>query len=164
MPPFDPLEPGSGEPYVIKDIELKPGQRPGIRKELREFKKDEYAWNLYLLGLWQFQLMPQDKLLSYFQIAGIHGLPYQAWPKDDPELPKLARGEDGQKFRGFCTHSSILFLTWHRPYLALFESLLGDAMMHVAKQFTPKEDRQKYIDAAEAFRMPFWGWYSFGDS
>ena len=71
MPPFDPPEPGSGEPYVIKDIELKPGQRPGIRKELREFKKDEYAWNLYLLGLWQFQLMPQGKLLSYFQIAGM---------------------------------------------------------------------------------------------
>lgn len=24
-------------------------------------------------------------------------------------------------FGGFCTHSSILFLTWHRPYLAIFE-------------------------------------------
>lgn len=22
---------------------------------------------------------------------------------------------------GYCTHSSILFPTWHRPYLALFE-------------------------------------------
>ena len=46
-------------------------EKPRIRLELREFKEsDENLWNLYLLGLWQFQLVPQDKQLSYFQIAG----------------------------------------------------------------------------------------------
>lgn len=70
MPPFNPPQPGPNEPYVVKGIDVKPGQKPGIRQELREFKKNEDAWNLYLLGLWQFQLVPQDRLLSYFQIAG----------------------------------------------------------------------------------------------
>ena len=23
--------------------------------------------------------------------------------------------------QGYCTHTSVLFLTWHRPYLALYE-------------------------------------------
>ena len=43
---------------------------PGIRQELREFKKNTDLWNLYLLGLWQFQLVPWEDQLSYFQIAG----------------------------------------------------------------------------------------------
>lgn len=159
MPPFNPPQPGPGEPYVVKGIDLKPGQKPGIRQELRDFMKDKDAWNLYLLGLWQFKLVPQDRLLSYFQIAGIHGRPYVSWPENDTELLKLERKRTGRDlFGGFCTHSSILFLTWHRPYLALFESLLRDAMMHVAKQFTPEEGREKYVAAAEAFRMPFWDW------
>ncbi|KAJ3538313.1 hypothetical protein NM208_g5955 [Fusarium decemcellulare] len=126
MPPFNPPEPT--EAYPIKGIELKPGEKPGIRQELRDFKKDTDAWNLYLLGLWQFQLVPQDKLLSYFQVAGKNPM------------------------------SSILFLTWHRPYLALFESLLRDAMIHVAEQFTDKEGKEKYLTAAKAFRMPYWDW------
>lgn len=45
-------------------------EHPGIRQELREFKKNDDMWNLYLLGLWQFQKIDQDKQLSYFQIAG----------------------------------------------------------------------------------------------
>lgn len=45
--------------------------RPGIRKELRDFINDDAdMWNLYLLGLWQFQEMPMKKQLSYFQVAG----------------------------------------------------------------------------------------------
>lgn len=32
-------------------------------------------------------------------------------------------------FYGFCTHSSIIFLTWHRPYLALFEVSKPDDRM-----------------------------------
>ncbi len=41
---------------------------------------------------------------------GIHGRPFVAWD-----------GVNGPYEKGYCTHSSILFPTWHRPYLALFE-------------------------------------------
>ncbi|KAM5360882.1 hypothetical protein ACJZ2D_013449 [Fusarium nematophilum] len=159
MPPFNPPDPTG--PYPINGIDRKPGENPGIRLELRDLKKDTDAWNLYLLGLWQFQLVPQDKLLSYFQVAGIHGLPYKGWPENDRNLLRLARPRNERNpndFGGFCTHTSILFLTWHRPYLALFESLLRDAMIHVAEQFTDEEGKEKYLAAAEAFRMPFWDW------
>ena len=37
---------------------------------MRDFKKNPDLWNLYLVGLRQFQKVGSDKALSYFQIAG----------------------------------------------------------------------------------------------
>jgi len=85
MPTFRPSNPTG--PYPIKGLPLEDGGKKvaseratenlifylgvaGIRKELREFKEDADMWNLYLLGLWQFQLVPWKDQLSYFQIAG----------------------------------------------------------------------------------------------
>ena len=89
--------------------------------------------------------METDEPLSYFQIAGketlkfdleystmtadiegIHGLPYTTWPKREwnKDIPGKKIDPEKDWFGGFCTHSSILFLTWHRPYLALFEVCL----------------------------------------
>lgn len=54
-------------------------------------------------------------------VSGIHGVPYEIWPKKawNQKLEDMKAPNDEPT--GFCTHSSILFLTWHRPYLALFE-------------------------------------------
>ena len=54
-------------------------------------------------------------------VSGIHGVPYDIWPKKawNKKLEDMKAPNDEPT--GFCTHSSILFLTWHRPYLALFE-------------------------------------------
>ncbi|ENH75899.1 Tyrosinase [Fusarium oxysporum f. sp. cubense race 1] len=141
--------------WSTEDIPLltNPTGTGGIRLELREFKKNTDLWNLYLVGLWQFQQVSEEDQLSYFQIAGIHGRPYQSWPLGDKNLESLR-----QQKAGFCTHSSILFLTWHRPYLALFEAILKHAIDFVAQQFTAEEGRDKYVEAAKSFRMPFWDW------
>jgi tyrosinase len=61
-----------------------------------------------------FQKEPRDKLDGYFQIAGIHGRPYLPWDG-------VIGSGVVDPTRGYCTHGSILFPTWHRPYLALFE-------------------------------------------
>ena len=54
---------------------------------------------------------------------GIHGLPFQTWPLAWPDGTPNEDIEPATNtaFQGFCTHTSVLFLTWHRPYLALFE-------------------------------------------
>ena len=44
------------------------------------------------------------------RVQGIHGRPYIPWD-----------GVQGDNNEGYCTHTSILFPTWHRPYLGLFE-------------------------------------------
>lgn len=54
---------------------------------------------------------------SFFQIAGIHGRPYVPWngvQGDRPWNPNTTWG-------GYCTHGSVLFPTWHRPYMTLIE-------------------------------------------
>jgi hypothetical protein len=43
------------------------------RQDLRDFIKDKYLLNLYLLGLQSFQQADQAKLLSWYQVGGIHG-------------------------------------------------------------------------------------------
>lgn len=44
--------------------------------------------------------------------SGIHGRPFQSW--DDVN-------GSGNPNTGYCTHGSVLFPTWHRPYLAVYE-------------------------------------------
>ncbi|OCL03657.1 Di-copper centre-containing protein, partial [Glonium stellatum] len=112
---------------------------------------------LYLEGLAKFQSTPMTEPKSYFQIAGIHGLPYTTWPNFswNKDIPKVS----GQSALGFCTHTSILFLTWHRPYLALFEATLYKHVNDIANGINaPSAEKAKYIAAAKDFRMPYWDW------
>lgn len=59
----------------------------------------------------------QDNVPSYFQVGKIHGLPYKPWNE--------AFGAQGWNpnttWGGYCTHGSVLFPTWHRPYMMLHE-------------------------------------------
>jgi hypothetical protein len=57
----------------------------------------------------------QSDLISFFQISGIHGLPYVPWDGGDSQ-PVSTNG-----WEGYCTHGSVLFPTWHRPYMMLYE-------------------------------------------
>lgn len=43
---------------------------------------------------------------------GIHGQPIGAWDEDTAPVTQGV---------GYCTHDSILFPTWHRPYMLLYE-------------------------------------------
>lgn len=93
-----------------------PGSVP-LRLEIRELQnKHPDQWNLYLLGLDAFKKVDEKSDLSYYGIAGIHGRPYRPWGG--------VKGTNNPGWQGYCTHSSILFASWHRPYLALFEVCL----------------------------------------
>lgn len=95
-------------------------------------------------------LTNENDPMSYYQIAGIHGRPYKAWNN--------VVGKAGLN-AGYCTHSSILFMTWHRPYLALYEQALCSHVTNVANQFTGSLKSQ-FVQAAQTFRMPYWDWAS----
>ena len=84
---------------------------------------------LFFPAFWKFSQMAPKEKLSYFQIAGksalafwycpvdtrlgIHGKPFVAW--DEPPQ----KGTESNK--GYCTHNSVLFCTWHRAYVLLYE-------------------------------------------
>ena len=54
--------------------------------------------------------------ISHFGISGIHGLPFAQWEGAGGTHPIQGSG-----WGGYCTHGSVLFPTWHRPYVALYE-------------------------------------------
>ncbi len=54
--------------------------------------------------------------------SGIHGLPYASYSGvTDKVMGIVGTSQNG----GYCMHSSTLFGTWHRPYVALFEVRLN---------------------------------------
>lgn len=119
---------------------------PPPRLEIRKLRENNAQWNLYLMALNEFYYnkKPTDKT-SYYQVSGIHGRPFTTW--DD--VP-FGTGLDG----GYCPHSSTLFPTWHRPYLALYEQILYDIVQAISKTFNTDE----YTKAAQTFRIPYWDW------
>jgi tyrosinase len=145
--PKTPLE-ERGNTFAITGI-TGTGTRP--RLEIRQIQKNVDQWNLYLLTLQAWKSQSQSNPLSYYGVAGIHGVPNQAW--DGVGANPNAAGAVG-----YCTHSSILFPSWHRAYLALFEQQFYSVMLNVVQQFPAGKKRQKYAKAASTFRVPYWDW------
>ncbi len=116
---------------LVGKLPLAPNGSTPVRPELRDMRKDQYAWNLYILAQSMLQYVAQDNPLSWYQITGkyltvfnggfrrlildtgIHGVPFEPW--------NGVQAEPGASQSGYCSHSSILFPMWHRPYLALYE-------------------------------------------
>ncbi|KAF2130392.1 Di-copper centre-containing protein [Dothidotthia symphoricarpi CBS 119687] len=120
------------------------------RQELRELEKDAELWNMFLQAFARFQAADQDAKLSYYQVAGIHGVPFGKWDN--------ATGLKGQEMMGYCPHVSNMFGSWHRPYLALFEQVLHDRAVEIAKEYAVGEARDKAMLIADKIRLPYWDW------
>lgn len=134
-------------PGTFTGINSQTGERPR-RREIRVFQRDTPAFSLYIRALQAMQDTPEADQLSWFQIAGIHGRPYYAWDgnANKPGAPGI----------GYCTHGDILFMSWHRPYLALYEQILAKHVTRIAKKY----NSATYTNAAKYFRIPYWDWAS----
>ncbi|GJE90067.1 di-copper centre-containing protein [Phanerochaete sordida] len=101
------------------------------------------------------------------EIAGIHGLPFSQWSGDpakkksdfDPEDPKDSQPVPS-RFGGYCNHGSVVFPTWHRPYVMAIEQAIGDIAVELAKRISANNANEatQWHDAAQALRFPFWDW------
>lgn len=134
--------------YAITGVQSGRGGNgaPPPRLEIRKLRQNNAQWNLYLLALNEFYYSQQETAkTSYYQVAGIHGRPFVTW-----DNVQFGNGLGG----GYCPHSSTVFPTWHRPYLALYEQILYDIVQTVAKTFNSAE----YTQAAQTFRIPYWDW------
>ncbi|CAI4216155.1 unnamed protein product [Parascedosporium putredinis] len=90
----------------------------------------------------------QERFPEQFSIFILAMRALQAKDKNDPT---------SFQFGGYCTHSSILFLTWHRPYLALLEQSLSATAQTIASQY-PENIRSRYVEAAKQLRLPYFDW------
>ncbi|KAF9477267.1 tyrosinase [Pholiota conissans] len=120
------------------------------RLEIHDFVKNEKFFSLYIQALdAAYNKVSPDNVESFFQVAGIHGRPYQDY------AGAKGTGPAG-KWAGYCTHSTVLFPTWHRPYVALLEQVLQKRAIEIAEDYT--FDCDDWMEAAVALRQPYWDW------
>jgi tyrosinase len=81
--------------------------------------KEPDTFNVFLLALRNLKNQNPTEKTSFFQLAGIHGLPLKLWDNDTGGAKEMMK--DPLSDSGYCTHANLAFSTWHRPYLALLE-------------------------------------------
>ncbi|KAF6812602.1 hypothetical protein CMUS01_13023 [Colletotrichum musicola] len=144
-------------PYPITGlktgIDSTTGQRP-LRRSIYDLQSSGAQWDLYILGLAAMQRdSSEDDKLSYFQISGIHGRPFIPWNG----VQAVSGGSGG----GYCPHGNVQFPMWHRPYVALYEQVLGGHIQAIAANYTGSR-AQEYRTAADNWRAPYWDWAADG--
>ncbi|KAJ7620093.1 tyrosinase [Roridomyces roridus] len=122
------------------------------RLEIHDFVKIQDQFSLYIQALQKIYGQDQPTVDSFFSIAGIHGLPYQPWDGSG------AKPVDPQGWEGYCTHGNVLFPTFHRPYVFLFEQAVQTAAIRIAATYTV--NKAQYQTAAQNLRQPYWDWAS----
>ncbi|KAK3350005.1 hypothetical protein B0T25DRAFT_611078 [Lasiosphaeria hispida] len=141
---------------VQTGIDVKTGQRPGRQNINNLYARGGPQWDLYVLALSELQAVNETDALSYFAIAGIHGLPHSAWNG-------VEQVSGAPKNTGYCPHNlllqELLFSTWHRAYVALFEQTLVSHALRIASQY-PSSSSPAYQAAAQTLRQPYWDWAS----
>ncbi|KAK7032422.1 hypothetical protein VNI00_013170 [Paramarasmius palmivorus] len=152
------------------------------RLEIEELQKIPKQFSLFILAFLALQGRPLEgsslgsnevhPAAQFPEIAGIHGLPYTPWIGD----PRYAKSDFDLKdakdthpvpsrFGGYCNHGSVVFPTWHRPYVMAIEQAIGDIATELAKGFvstypTGEASADEWTDAARVLRFPFWDWAS----
>ncbi|KAG8995528.1 hypothetical protein FRB94_008947 [Tulasnella sp. JGI-2019a] len=127
------------------------GAAPPPRLEINQLIKDPKQFSLYMQALQTMEKDSQSDVASHFQLAGIHGLPYTQWDQSGGAKPV-----QGSAWSGYCTHGSVLFPSWHRPYLALYEQVLQNHAVQIASSYTV--DKATWQASAANLRAPYWDW------
>lgn len=115
--------------------------------------------NLFLQAMHAMMELPPEDHRSYYQIAGIHGLPFVAY-RDSVNKSYSLDPSKLHGWAGYCQHGSVLFPTWHRAYMILIEKTMIDLSKDIASRFENKTVREEYQRVAEQIRFPYWDWSS----
>ncbi|KAJ7829831.1 photo-regulated tyrosinase [Mycena leptocephala] len=149
-----------------------PPERREINAFIRGDPDHQYEFDLFVQALCKLMLQSIHSLInfiladiqesnindpdSYYQMCGIHGLPFMEWSgSTSPSGPGLPKGNE---FGGYCTHATVLFPTWHRPYVALIEQVIQAHALKIAKTYTDANLRGLMVAAANRLRLPYWDW------
>ncbi|KAF9876073.1 tyrosinase 2 [Colletotrichum karsti] len=134
-------------------LDAQTGEVP-IRRDINSlYEEAGPQWDLYVEALTAMQDANETDPRSYFQIAAIHGQPYMPWSGGGPQS-----GADA----GYCPHNQMLFGTWHRAYLSLYEQILVGHAKRIAAAH-PAASRKKYVEASETLRLAYWDWADDSD-
>ncbi|KAM0201110.1 hypothetical protein ACHAPA_002281 [Fusarium lateritium] len=134
----------------VTGVSVTGGSAVPARKNINDLQKaGGPTWDLYIRAVRSMYDAKETDWKSFFQVAGIHGKPFIQW--------NGGGGRSGNGWPGYCPHGESLFLTWHRPYVLLYEQILVEHAKRLANLY-PSKYRKQYVDAANALRSPFWDW------
>ncbi|EGR51436.1 uncharacterized protein TRIREDRAFT_45445 [Trichoderma reesei QM6a] len=133
----------------VTGVPVSPGAAVPLRQNINDLAKSGPQWDLYVQAMYNMSKMDSHDPYSFFQIAGIHGAPYIEYNK--------AGAKSGDGWLGYCPHGEDLFISWHRPYVLLFEQALVSVAKGIANSYPPSV-RAKYQAAAASLRAPYWDW------
>jgi len=124
------------------------------RLEIRQLQKNTNQWNLFLLATqaWQKEAQVDGTDSGYYGVSRIHGLPFGVFNN--------ATGPPGSG-GGYCPHSTVIFPSWHRVYVATYEQQLLARAFKIANSWTGTSagaDKSSMLAAAAQLRMPYWDW------
>ncbi|KAF7324006.1 Photo-regulated tyrosinase [Mycena kentingensis (nom. inval.)] len=136
---------------VTGAVPLNPAQAPN-RIEINQFILNEVHFSLFVQALDGIYSDAQGSLTSFFQLAGIHGLPYVQWNQSGGSNVVA-----NSAWPGYCMHGTTLFPTWHRPFVALFEQVIQQRAATIAQTYVPAW-QQAYMTGAASLRLPYWDW------
>ncbi|KAI8262176.1 Tyrosinase [Colletotrichum sp. SAR 10_77] len=138
------------------------------RRELNTWaKQNPIQLSLFIQALRIFVSMDINDQLSYFRVAGIHGLPATSWDSDPlpadvikeypPDYANSQTGDITPEF--YCPHQTLIFPTWHRAYMLLFEQRLWEIMTkQIVAPITDPTAKAQWLQEANNWRMPYWDW------
>ncbi|CAG8709016.1 7080_t:CDS:2, partial [Gigaspora rosea] len=130
------------------------------RLDIRDFYGNETYRPHFDLLIQSYQAMydrPHKDVRSFYQVAGIHGLPYEPYDGVTGVHEYNSSGWGKDRWGGYCHHGDSIFITWHRPYMLLFESILVNEANKIALQYNDNE-KGKYVEAAKQLRHPYLDW------
>lgn len=126
----------------------------GAKKPTLDLDRLKQRRDLFLLAFEAVQQLPSSDKWSFYQIAGIHGLPHAPYDGDKGNVWTASSDWWG----GYCQHGNPLFPTWHRPYMLLFEQSIIRQAKLLAETFTDAEEKKIADEIADQLRIPFWDW------
>lgn len=152
-------------------VVIEPRKDTQPRHEIRDLLTiRELRWqrDLFMQAFSALQALPHDDPRGFFQIAGIHGVPYTPYDRvGDAQV-------DGSDWGGYCRHNSQLFPTWHRPYMMLIEQALREAADRLIGEWEGTSADEKgrnaeahatfdtylksFKEAADQLRFPYLDW------
>ncbi|KAG8165382.1 hypothetical protein KVR01_005657 [Diaporthe batatas] len=137
-----------GSIIVTTGMPVGPGPVPS-RPDIHDLQNDQDKWTLYILALDMMQWTDQSFPTSWFAISGLHGVPFEPWSEVYPT--------PGNEYTGYCHHQDILFPTWHRAYVALYEQELCQRMQFIATTYSGAA-KNRFESAAADCRAPYFDW------
>ncbi|KAK6343604.1 hypothetical protein TWF730_011195 [Orbilia blumenaviensis] len=139
-------------PIIVTGVQ---NGQTAVRKEIRDLIKNPTEFSLFIMALYRMQKQPQSMETSYYGLSGIHGAPFKPWGGID-----LVEG--GNPEWGFCPHHDVLFLPWHRPYMALFEQTIWKHASDIVDEIPDGPKKEKFKAVLPGLRLPYWDWAADG--